>query len=162
MQLEVPNVTPSSAAIPRLRFSALSVCAAAIYVLALGIPTAVIPSPFFDRILPVNAWNLASLLIPALLFGPLAATYLVPWPTACRIGGRAGVGGVLSWLAVGCPLCNKLVVLAVGVSGATDYVRPLQPVLGAGSALLLALALRARFANRARPEPAPVQLPASL
>jgi hypothetical protein len=39
----------------------------------------------------------------------------------------------LSWLAIGCPVCNKLVVLAVGASGALSYFAPMQPWLAAVS-----------------------------
>lgn len=135
-------------AVPRLRFVLLSAVAAAAYALVVGVVTAIIPTPWIDRILPVNAWNLASLLVPALLFGPLAATYLVPWPTACNVGGRTGWGAGLSWFATSCPACNKLVVLAVGMSGATGFVRALQPVIGLISVMLLGFALRTRFRSR--------------
>lgn len=55
-------------------------------------------------------------------------------------------GGLLSFLAVGCPVCNKLVVLLLGLGGALQYFRPIQPVLAAaGLGLLVAtLALRLR------------------
>jgi hypothetical protein len=135
----------SAADISWTRFVAWSVAAAAAYVVAVGVVTAVIPSPFFDRKLAVDAWNVAALLLPALLFGPLVATYLVPWPNVCRVGGRAGAGGVLSVLAAGCPVCNKVVVLAIGTTGAVEYFRPIQPALGALSVLLLGIALRARW-----------------
>jgi hypothetical protein len=140
------------------RFGLLSVVVAGIYVLAVGIPTGVIPNPLFDRVLGVDVANLLSLLLPAALFGPLGATYLVPWPPSCRIGGRTGSGGILSFLAAGCPVCNKLVVLAVGVSGAVDYFRPLQPLLGAASVMLLGAALLTRLRARA-PEPVPDDVP---
>ena len=71
-------------------------------------------------------------------------------PIACRVGGRAGAGGVMSFFAAGCPVCNKLVVLAIGTTGAVDYFRPLQPMLGAASIVLLAIALRARWQTRPR------------
>lgn len=140
--------TSIGTAVPRLRFALLSAVAATAYALAVGVVTAIIPTPWIDRILPVNAWNLASLLVPALLFGPLAATYLVPWPTACKVGGRTGWGAGLSWFAASCPACNKLVVLAVGMSGATGFVRTSQPVIGLISVALLGLALRTRFRSR--------------
>jgi hypothetical protein len=60
---------------------------------------------------------------------------------------------VLSFLAAGCPVCNKLVVLAVGTTGALDYFRPLQPLLGLASLVLLGVALRVRLQVRA-PRPA--------
>lgn len=136
-------------AVPWRRFALLAIAAAGLYVLALGIPAGIIPSPLFHRAVPPDIWNLLSWVAPAALFGPLAATYLVPWPRSCRVGGRAGTGGVLSFLAAGCPVCNKLVVLAVGASGALAYYRPLQPLLGAVSVILLGVALRARFRTRA-------------
>lgn len=139
----------SRVAVPWRRFTLLAAAAAGLYVVALGIPAGIIPSPLFHRAVPADIWNLLFWLVPAVLSGPLAATYLVPWPASCRVGGRAGTGGLLSFLAAGCPVCNKLVVLAVGASGALAYYRPLQPLLGAVSVVLLGLALRARFRTRA-------------
>ncbi len=49
--------------------------------------------------------------------------------------------------AVGCPACNKLVVLALGAGGAMTYFAPIQPVLGFLSLGLLAYALRMRLAG---------------
>lgn len=122
---------------------------AGLYVLVVGALTGVIPNPLFQRVVAVDIWNLLALLLPAGLFGPLVATYLVPWPQSCRVSGRVGAGGVLSFLAAGCPVCNKLVVLAVGASGALEYFRPLQPLLGAVSVILLGAALWARLRTRA-------------
>ena len=55
-------------------------------------------------------------------------------------------GGVLSVLAVGCPTCNKLVVLLLGTTGALTFFAPLQIYIGIASVLLLGwtLLLRAR------------------
>ncbi|MGI8712205.1 MAG: hypothetical protein ACR2NR_03285 [Solirubrobacteraceae bacterium] len=47
------------------------------------------------------------------------------------------VATVLAGLAVGCPICNKVVVAAIGVTGALSYWAPLQPVLGVASILVL-------------------------
>jgi hypothetical protein len=46
---------------------------------------------------------------------------------------------------VGCPVCNKLVVLLLGAGGALSYFAPLQPVLGMVSLALLAYALCTRL-----------------
>jgi hypothetical protein len=138
------------------RFNVLAAGAAIAYFLLVGVVTAVLPSPYFDRKLSVDLWNIVSLVVPALLFGPLAATYLVPWPNACRVGGRAGAGGALSFFAAGCPVCNKLVVLAIGTTGAVEYFRPLQPWLGAMSIVLLGVALRSRWQARMKVATVPV------
>jgi hypothetical protein len=142
-----PSVTP----IPWRRFALLAALAAGLYVVVAGVLAGIISNPVFHRAVPADTWNLLAWLLPAALAGPLAATYLVPWPQSCRVGGRAGAGGVLSFMAAGCPVCNKLVVLAVGASGALAYFRPLQPVLGALSLILLAVALWARLRARTRP-----------
>jgi hypothetical protein len=134
--------------VPWRRFAGLSFALACGYGLGVGLLAGVIPNPFTTRVLPVNIWNVLSVAVPGALTGPLAATYLVRWPTACRVGGRAGAGGVLSCLGAACPVCNRIVVAAIGVSGATDYFRPLQPLLAVGSTLLLGLALRARWCSR--------------
>jgi len=57
---------------------------------------------------------------------------------------------VLSFLAVGCPVCNKLVVLAVGASGALSYWAPVQPFPAVASAGLLVFAVRQRLRGMKR------------
>jgi hypothetical protein len=142
--------------VPWGRFGLLTALAAGLYFVVTGVLTGIIANPVFHRVVPADAWNLLAWLLPAGLAGPLAATYLVPWPRSRRIGGRAGAGGALSFMAAGCPVCNKLVVLAVGASGALTYFRPLQPLLGGLSLILLGVALRARLRARTAPSrPAP-------
>jgi hypothetical protein len=52
---------------------------------------------------------------------------------------------IYHWRRRSCPICNKLVVLALGVSGALSYFAPIQPVLGLASVALLIYALLLRF-----------------
>lgn len=133
------------------RYAAVSFLAAAAYLVAIGVPTAVIPNPVFVRMTPVTTSNVLFWLLPALLFGPLVATYFVPLvTTTCQPERRTIAGGLLSFLAVGCPICNKLVVLLLGVSGALAYFEPIQPLLGAGSVGLLAYALWLRLGRPRR------------
>ncbi len=62
--------------------------------------------------------------------------------SASRDDERATVlGGVASFgafLAIGCPVCNKLALLLLGTSGALSIWAPIQPILGAASLALLA------------------------
>lgn len=51
------------------------------------------------------------------------------------------VGGVLAWFAVGCPVCNKIALLALGYSGALTWFAPMQPYLAAAALLMTAGAL---------------------
>lgn len=113
-------------------------------VLLIGIPTVLIPNPWFARMLPTRPQDYAFLAVTALLAGLLAASYALP--AACPLQeGKLSAGGFLSFLAVGCPICNKLVVLALGTTGAVTYFEPLQPILGLVSIALLGYALAVRL-----------------
>jgi hypothetical protein len=83
-----------------------------------------------------------------LLVGLLAATYVAE-PGGGRFGAsrekHVAGGGLLSVFAIGCPVCNKLVVLALGYGGAMTYFAPVQPILGFVSIGLLLYALRLRM-----------------
>ena len=59
--------------------------------------------------------------------------------------GRTVGATLLSTFAVGCPVCNKLVVAVLGVSGALTYWAPTQPLLGVLSVGLLAAGLLIRL-----------------
>lgn len=109
----------------------------------LGVVTAVVPNPLFTRMVEAPWWVYPAWIASAVLAGLLAATYVGPSKPAAT---RRSIGGaVLAWFAVGCPVCNKLVVLALGASGALAWFEPIQPLLAIGSVILLAVALRARL-----------------
>ncbi len=59
-------------------------------------------------------------------------------------------GGIAAFLAIGCPICNKVVVAALGVSGALNVFAPLQPLIGGASVALLAGTLLWRLRSRSR------------
>ena len=102
---------------------------------------------------PVQWWSYPVLAATALLGGLVAATYVRSPAQPAGLSRTAG-GGLLSALAIGCPVCNKLVVLLLGVSGALTVWAPLQPVLGLASVALLGWALQTRLATeRACPIP---------
>jgi hypothetical protein len=137
---------------------------AAVSALAIGLPTDVIPNPVFGRQgTPVEPWAVPVLVITAVLSGLLFATYYQPGDAAgSDVAARSdddvddtvgldrssrfgGLGGLLSFFAVGCPICNKVVVIALGTSGALSWFAPVQPYLGVIALGLLAWALRVRL-----------------
>lgn len=133
-----------------LRRWAAGVVVTIVTALAIGVPTGIVRTPFYTRMTPVLWWNYPVWALSAVMAGVIAATY-VRTPLHDASGGRTGAaGGVLSLLAVGCPVCNKLVVWAVGVSGALTVWAPLQPVLAVVSLLLLGWALFQRLRGERR------------
>ncbi|MEU3947011.1 hypothetical protein [Streptomyces sp. NPDC029526] len=129
--------------------------------IVVGAPTAVVPNPLFGRSVPVQWWNYPALAVTAVLAGIVLSTYVRQPSTAPEPGAGDGsrlgaVGGVLSFFAVGCPVCNKLVLVLLGASGAMSYWAPLQPLLAVVSAGLLAeAALRRLSSQTACAVPAP-------
>ena len=126
------------------RRAALALAAASVAALATGIPTGLVRTSFYTRMTPVRWWDYPFWLAGATLLGLIAATFLAdrsePRGSAQTLG-----GGVLSVFAIGCPICNQLVVALLGVSGALSYFAPLQPLLGLASVGLLLLTLKLRL-----------------
>ena len=119
--------------------------------LAMGIPTGIVETSWYTRMTPVTWWNYPVWAISAALAGLIAATYVRHGDTlgiGTERSGRTLLATLLSTFAVGCPICNKLVVVLIGSSGALSYWAPLQPIIGlTGVALLMgALAVRLRGA----------------
>lgn len=130
------------------RFVVVALLGAVILGVAAAIPTDIIENPWFTRMTPVYADQYFYWVATSLLAGALIATYFAG-PGKGRAASGVG-GGVFGYLAIGCPTCNKLIVLLLGLSGAMDYFAPLQPFLGAAGLLLvgLALVLRVRDIQR--------------
>lgn len=110
-----------------------------------GTVTALIPNPIFTRMVDAPWWAYPTWIASAVLSGLLIATYTRPTPGHRQSERRSIAGAALSFLAVGCPTCNKLVILALGTNGALTWFGPAQPVLAIGSLALLGYALRARL-----------------
>ena len=122
--------------------------AAGLAAVLIGVPTGIIHTSFYTRMTPVLWWNYPIWIASSILTGIVAATYVrAGEESPKRVTGRVGLGSVLSLFAVGCPICNKLVVALIGVSGALDLWAPIQPVLGLVSVGLLAYAVRLRVSR---------------
>ena len=145
-----PDRWTSIARWPARRWSTALV-AGFLYTVVVGVPTDLIPNPIFGREIPPTWWSWPSLAISAVLAGLLAATYVdVPAvPRSVDSDTRRGIaGGVLTFFAVGCPVCNKFVLLALGSAGAVTWFEPVQPLLQLAAIGLLVWALDTRVANQ--------------
>ena len=145
----------------------IALATAAFTVVFIAVPTDLIDTPFFSRQVPPTAWSWPVLVMSAILAGLVTATY-VAYPDGAaprRAEGRLGMAGwMITFFAVGCPVCNKIVLLALGTTGALQFFEPVQPYLAAASIILLGWALYARLsrenscqlpARAATPESAP-------
>lgn len=118
--------------------------------LLLGLPAVLIPNGLFAREIEPTWWSYPVWVATSILAGLVMATYVRNGSEgedgrSDRDGRRGIIGAALAWFAIGCPVCNKLVLLALGTSGAMSWFAPLQPVLAIGGMVLLAWALRSRL-----------------
>ena len=118
-----------------------------------GLLVAIIPNPIFGRIIPADAAAIVVWIVSAPLMGMLTAMYVVGAPGRfISTSGTAPTGdgsesgaftlrGLATFFAIGCPVCNKIVLLALGTSGAPNLFAPIQPLIGAASIGLLCATL---------------------
>ena len=168
------------------QFSA-AVVAAAVVAAIIGIATVLIPNPVFARDIPPVWWDYPVWLLSSAMMGMLIATYVRPLQDSGRSdagshvdaqtrtgapveqgtvdrsergGARAGgAAGILAWFAVGCPVCNKIALLALGYTGALTWFAPFQPVLAITALVLASIALVWRLKGQvACPLPAPARV----
>ena len=158
------------------RFLAWSAAWTVASLVGLGLISAIIPNPVFGRQIPPEPFAIWVWLASAPLMGLVTATYTSPAAPSLltgpaeplggppelggtaegsrgsTLGTLAGIGVVF---AIGCPICNKLVLIALGTSGALSAFAPIQPLLGLLSLALLAATLAWRLRRRARPAACP-------
>lgn len=138
----MPPPATSMRSVLTRRFAIVATLSTAVVGVVSAIPTVIIDNPWFTRMTPVYADQYFYWIATSILAGALIATYFTGEArrrTASGIG-----GGALGYLAIGCPICNKVIVALLGVSGAMDYFAPIQPLLGALGLLLVAVALAYR------------------
>lgn len=133
----------------------VAVLAALVVAVVIGVATVLIPNPVFGRDIPPVWWNYPVWLVTSALSGMLLATYVRAPGAGGGVAGGPGelevvegrssrfgmAGGVLAWFAVGCPVCNKLALIAFGYSGALTWFAPMQPFLAVAALVLTAVAL---------------------
>jgi len=142
----MPNCFTALLLWPKKRW-AVAVGSSILTGLFISLPTAIIKTPIFGREIEVTPWSVPVVIATSILSGMLFATYIkmeqsIDEDRSLKVG---GAGALFSFLAVGCPVCNKLALITLGYSGAIQYFSPVQPYLAAAGILLLAYALRKRL-----------------
>jgi len=102
----------------------------------LGTVAAVWENPFFIRMTVVSGWEIALLAILSLMSG----LYVVIRRPACSIRG-AGLGGVLGFLGIACPICNKILLMLFGTELLLTYFEPIRIYVALSGVAVLAWAI---------------------
>ena len=130
-------------------------------ILLIGVPTAMIPTPYFGREIATTWWAWPVLVATAMAGGLLGATYIRS-DEQDRTSSSGVAGGVLAYVAVGCPVCNKLALLALGYAGALQWFAPVQPWLGVLGLGLLVVGLDRRLRGEIACPTRPAAVPAAV
>ncbi len=88
---------------------------------ALGTVAALWKNPFFIRMTPAGGWEISMLALLSLLTG----IYVVIRRPFCS-NKKVGVGGVLGFLGIACPICNKILLMAFGSELLLTYYEPVR------------------------------------
>jgi len=104
--------------------------------IGLGTVAALWENPLFIRMTPVG--DVEILLLGAL--SVLLGVYTVIRRPFCSIK-AAGAGGVLGFLGVACPVCNKLLLLLFGGELLLTYYEPARIYIAAAGVLVAAIVL---------------------
>lgn len=136
---------------------AAAVVGAIATLLVIGAVADLYENPIFQRQLAARPQDYVIWVISGVLGGLIVGTFAVSRDSSNQT--QATYGGVLSVIAVGCPICNKVAVMLLGTSGALNLFGPMQIFLGIGSILLLAWTLLLRA--QAVAGSCPIDLPAS-
>lgn len=115
----------------------------------LGTVAAVWENPFFIRMTAVSGWELALLAILSLMSG----LYVVIRRPSCSIRG-AGLGGVLGFLGIACPICNKILLMLFGTELLLTYFEPIRIYVALLGIAILAWAIWREWHGWARLEAA--------
>ncbi len=102
--------------------------------IGLGTVAALWENPLFIRMTPVGDFEI--LLLGAL--SVLLGVYTVIRRPFCSIK-AAGAGGVLGFLGVACPVCNKILLLLFGGELLLTYYEPVRIYLAAAGVLVAAV-----------------------
>ena len=120
------------------------------FAIVLGVPTDLIDTPLFSRMTAAGWLDYSLWVVTSALGGLAMGARRLPGAASCPVGKPVVGAEALSFFAVACPVCNKLIVLLIGTSGALTYFDPIQPLLGGASVVVLAFVVRRSFLLAAR------------
>jgi hypothetical protein len=100
--------------------------------LALGTVAALWENPLFIRMTPAGGWEISLLAVMSVMSG----VFIAIRRPFCSVKG-AGAGGILGFLGVACPVCNKILLIIFGGELLMTYYEPVRIYLAALGALLI-------------------------
>jgi len=115
----------------------------------LGTAAALWENPLFMRMTPTGGFEITALLLQSALAG-----LYVGLPTQCGVR-TAGAGGVIGFLGIACPVCNKILMILFGSALLLEYYEPvpLRPAPGSEHSRFLATSISGHIPERPQRPP---------
>ena len=125
----------------KIKYILLGLGAGLLFFVISGIVTVLLPNSLFIRMTPITMLDYVFLGSSSILLGAYVGVHYYKKNTIKKCDTVATTGGIGSFLAFACPVCNKLLVLLFGATALMTYFEPYRPILGFVSNGLLAGAL---------------------
>ena len=114
---------------------------------SLGTVSALWKNPLFIRMTPAGGWEIGLLAVLSILIGVYVA---IPSPL-CRTK-TATTGGIIGFLGIACPVCNKILLLIFGGELLMAYFEPVRVYFAAFGVAVTAWAVWWTWQHRVTPE----------
>ena len=99
----------------------------------LGSVAALWENSFFIRMTPAGGWEIGLLVILSLLSG----LYVVIRQPYCS-NHTVGIGGIVGFLGIACPICNKILLIIFGGELLLTYFEPIRIYVAAAGVFITA------------------------
>ncbi len=109
----------------------------------LGTVSALWKNPLFIRMTPAGGWEIGLLAVLSVLIG----IYVTIRSPACATK-SAATGGVIGFLGIACPVCNKILLLLFGGELLMTYFEPLRIYVAAFGVVVTAAAVWSTWRRR--------------
>lgn len=114
-----------------LKYVLTALLVAVLAFLAFGIPTALVETGLFKRMIPATAVDYFFLVAISLLIGAYVAFHFYKKDLGIGKAEYAMPAGLLAGiLSIGCPICNAILVSLLGTAFALNVLDPARPLLG--------------------------------
>lgn len=111
----------------KLKYLFIGLGAGLLFFFVSGIVTSLLPNAFFTRMTPINILDYVFLGSSSVLLGAYVGVHYYKQKTIKKCDTAVSVGGIGSFLAFACPVCNKLLVLLFGATVLMTYFEPYRP-----------------------------------
>lgn len=120
-----------------IKYVGLSIFVSLFLFFLFGITTALLKTKYYMRMISNTALDYFFLISSSILLGIYVGVHYYKKNNINKCNTITATGGIGSFFAFACPVCNKLLIFLFGATALMTYFEPYRPVLGFASISLL-------------------------